>query len=352
MILRSRKGRRGDAAAGPPLGQVAADEAATTEQLLGEIDALGRKNRGTRDPQVERRILTLRHLAGLRLTAASPPDPLEYPPPAFDRLSRDSELPEVAADEPTAELLRAAILRQGCLLVRGFVDPDEGRWLAEEIERAFAAREARLAGESPSDGYYEEFEFDPWSENLEVNRPWIAEAGGLWVADSPRIMFELLDLLEQRGLRRLAAEYLGERPTLSVHKSTLRKAEPTVPGAWHQDGRFMGDTRSLNMWLSLSRCGDEAPGLDLVPRRLDHIVPTGTEGAMHDNDVSPAMVERAAGEAGIIRPIFEPGDMLLFDDLFLHKTGSDPDMPRPRYAVESWFFAPSSFPGDYLPLAF
>ena len=42
---------------------------------------------------------------------------------------------------------------------------------------------------------------------------------------------------------------------------------------------------------------------------------------------------------------------MLFDDLFLHKTGSDPEMPKPRYAVENWFFAPSSFPRDYLPLA-
>ena len=61
--------------------------------------------------------------------------------------------------------------------------------------------------------------------------------------------------------------YLGEPPLLSVHKTTLRKADPSVGGAWHQDGAFMGDVRALNLWLSLSRCGDEAPGLDIVPRR-------------------------------------------------------------------------------------
>ena len=52
-----------------------------------------------------------------------------------------------------------------------------------------------------------------------------------------------------------------------------------------------------------------------------------------------------------MRPIFEPGDALLFDELFLHQTGSDPQMPKPRYAVESWFFGPSAFPGGYSPLA-
>ena len=61
-------------------------------------------------------------------------------------------------------------------------------------------------------------------------------------------------------------------PLITVHKTTLRKADPSVAGAWHQDGKFMGDVRALNLWLSLSRCGDDAPGLDIVPRRLDHHV--------------------------------------------------------------------------------
>ncbi len=58
-----------------------------------------------------------------------------------------------------------------------------------------------------------------------------------------------------------------------------------------------------------------------------------------------------AGDFGILRPNFEPGDALLFDELFPHQTGSDPQMPRPRYAIESWFFGPSAFPSDYAPLA-
>jgi len=31
--------------------------------------------------------------------------------------------------------------------------------------------------------------------------------------------------------------------------------------------------------------------------------------------------------------------------------GSDPEMPKPRYALESWFFGPSAFPNDYSPVA-
>ena len=113
----------------------------------------------------------------------------------------------------------------------------------------------------------------------------------------------------------------------------------------------MGEVNALNVWLSLSRCGDEAPGLDIVARRLDHVVPTGTEGAVFDWSASQAVAEEAAGDAGIARPIFEPGDALLFDELLLHATAAEPDMPNVRYAVESWFFGPSGFPPEYAPLA-
>ena len=41
----------------------------------------------------------------------------------------------------------------------------------------------------------------------------------------------------------------------------------------------------------------------------------------------------------------------LFDELFLHKTGSYPQMPKPRYAIESWFFGRSGFSQEYAPIA-
>jgi hypothetical protein len=147
------------------------------------------------------------------------------------------------------------------------------------------------------------------------------------------------------------AGYLGEPALVSLNKTTLRRAEPSVPGAWHQDGKFMGGVRSLNLWLSLSRCGDESPGLDIVPRRLDRLVTAHTDEAILDYVVSQRVATEVAGDRPIVRPIFEPGDALLFDELFLHKTGSDPSMPKPRFAIENWFFGGSGFPADYAPLA-
>jgi hypothetical protein len=161
----------------------------------------------------------------------------------------------------------------------------------------------------------------------------------------------MMELFRAAGVPRLVAGYLGEEPLWSVQKTTLRKAEPAVGGAWHQDGAFMGQVRSLNLWLALSRCGDEAPGLDIVPRRLDHLVTTQTDEAMLSYQVSQRVAEEAAGDRPIVRPVFEPGDALFFDELFLHQTGSDPAMPKPRFAIENWFFGASGFPAEFAPLA-
>ena len=98
--------------------------------------------------------------------------------------------------------------------------------------------------------------------------------------DAPLLTYEMMEMFRDAGLPTLVRNYLGEPAMISIEKTTLRKAEPTVPGAWHQDGAFMGEVRALNLWLSLSRCGDESPGLDIVPRRLDEFVSTQTEEAV------------------------------------------------------------------------
>jgi hypothetical protein len=245
--------------------------------------------------------------------------------------------------------VRAALLRDGCVLVRGAVDGDEALGFADEIERAFTAREAQKQGGEGEPGYYEEFELDS-APVIKAEREWIG-AGGIWAADSPKLMFGMLEALERYGLNDIISGYLGEVPAISIQKCTMRRVSPDSGSGWHQDGAFLGDVRALNVWLSLSHCGDVAPGLDVVPRRLDEIVETGTEGAAFDWSVAPDVVERVAGSDGVVRPIFEPGDALLFDEMNLHATAVDPSMTKPRYAIESWFFGLSGFPSDYVPIA-
>jgi hypothetical protein len=318
-----------------------------------EIARLTAENEAQRDPQTERRLLKLRHRAGAALGQQGGPAP-EFAEPDFDALP-SGDLPEVTAAELTPGILRAAILKRGALLVRGLVDAEQAAHLVQEMDRAFDARDKRDAGEPRPEGYYEEFGEDPPFKLIE--RSWVTDASGVWLADSPKVMFDVVQTFERTGLRKVATEYLGERPTISVNKCTLRRVPPDIYGGqqvsgWHQDGAFLGEVRALNVWLTLSHCGVDAPGLDVVPRRIDHVVPTGTEGATFDWSVSQAVVEEAAADVAIQRPVFEPGDVMLFDELFLHATAADDEMRNTRYAVESWFFGPSAFPEGYAPMAF
>jgi Phytanoyl-CoA dioxygenase (PhyH) len=318
------------------------------EERFREIDALVEANRANRDPELERQILRLRHHVGIELMSNGTAVP-RWPDIV------DAASPEITPDELTPQRLRASMLRHGYLLIRGLLDPDEAHRIADEIEQAFQAFEAHEAGEPVPPALYEEFKPEPPFRLAQ--RGWVNTASGIWGADSPRVMFSALDAMDRAGLRQLATDYLGERPAISVDKCTLRRVHPDfLPGnnysAWHQDGAFLGDVRALNVWLALSRCGDVAPGLDIVPRRLDFIAETGSEGTAFSWSVSEQVAAEVAGDTGIQRPIFEAGDVMLFDELFLHSTAADPGMTQTRYAVETWFFGPSAFPADYTPLAF
>lgn len=347
-MLTLRRRRHSDGK-GPGLGDDIAPVTGSDAELWAEIERLTEANRRRHSLVRDSTLLRIRNAAGIRRLESAGPDP-RYPEPAFAALPEGKGAPEVSPGDMTPEVLRAAILRDGCLLVRGLVPQAEAVRFARQIDRSFGERERYDAQARYDPCFYEPFAPDP-RVGVDPGRHWIKSGGGVLAVDAPRLCCEMFEMFSRVGLPDLVARYLGEPTLIAVHKSTLRKAEPSVAGAWHQDGKFMGDVRALNLWLSLSRCGDEAPGLDLVPRRIDHHVTTQTDEAWLDHAVSQRVAEEVAGDRPILRPIFEPGDALLFDELFLHKTGSDPAMPKPRFAIENWFFGASSFPVDYAPLA-
>ncbi len=319
---------------------------------LARIDELVSSNRERRDTETERELVAARHAAFGALATDEATEPAA-PAPAQD-LALEQQLPVIAPQALTAEGARAAILAYGCVHVPGLVDPDTAARLADGIDRTFEACDAALEHKEAGrdrEGWYAPFKPGP-GYRLGGGRKWNREGGAIWAADSPRLMFDVLDTFERVGVQKLITDYLGQRPALSMNKSVLRRVSPKTSGAdWHQDGAFLGEgIRSLNVWLTLSHCGDVAPGMDVVPLRLEQIVETGTDGANFDWSVSPAVVEAVAGDAGVVRPIFEAGDALLFDHMFLHRTASDPAMSSDRYAVETWFFAPSAYPDDQVPL--
>jgi hypothetical protein len=328
-----------------------AERLAADAHWLDAIRLLTEANRTRRDPLIEERLVMLRHEAfpslPRRPVATLPADVVREEPPA--------PLAAIHPGDLTIATLRRGLAQHGCVLVRGLVSADRAEQLARGIDRTLDAFDScEAAGSDAASPWYVPFAPQNAGGFAWRRRGWVRASGSLWTADSPRMLFELTELIDETGIGALVEGFLGERPALSANKCTLRRVPVDTNTNWHQDGAFLGrHVRTLNLWLALSPCGTDAPGLDVVPQRFDEILTTGTEGALFDWSVSPDVVERAAGGAdAVLHPEFSPGDALLFDHLFLHRTGVTPGMTRERWAIETWFFAPSSYPDGQIPLAY
>ena len=145
---------------------------ADRSELHDEIERLSASNRDERDLDNERRLLWLRHLAGMH--ALEEAGTADFAAPDNGGLLTAEGLPEFTRADVTPGVLRAAILRDGCVLVRGLIDREAALHFADGIDRAFAERERIQAGDAAPGAYYSEFEPHPDSK-AEFGRPWIQE---------------------------------------------------------------------------------------------------------------------------------------------------------------------------------
>lgn len=311
------------------------------------IDLATAANHTLRAPELERRIMVWR--ANGFPTMDRTRGPSSWPPSFADPFPGLRGVPEIDLSDLSVEVLGGAFQHHGSLLVRGLTTPQQAEYLRVGIDQALNASELVKNGGSPDEigSWYAEM---PLDTSTGAMRGWL---GSVWIADSPRMMYEVLELYKKRGVTRIVSEYLKEPLTLSIGKSTLRRVEPVgPPHDWHQDGAFLGkEVRTVNVWLALSDCGIDAPGIDIVGNRLPGVVQTGSHGAQLHWSVGAGLVDELA-QAGtpIVCPVFKPGDALLFDQLMLHRTAVRPEMDKVRYAIESWFFTPSTFPMEQGPL--
>jgi hypothetical protein len=313
-------------------------------RLLEAAEMLTTAIRLRRDVVQERRLVRLRHRAFALLDRSLPPP--AWPPFVPEDLPGTDGSPIVEAGELTSAVLRNGILRHGCLVVRGLIPAPRVARLCEVIDRAFEAFDATVAGNARPEmaAWFDPFEAMPHADEA---RAWARKAGGIFTADSPRAFFEFLATMQELGIDRLITAYLGERPTLSAEKCMLRKTDPgQFMSNWHQDGAFLGDgIRTVDAWFALSPCGIDAPGMDVLPFRIDRLLTTGEgDNAAFDWTVSAETLISEFPDAQVWRPVFEPGDAIFLDHLSLHRTGAYPGMTKLRYALESWWFASSAYP--------
>lgn len=281
------------------------------------------------------------------------------PHPQARQLSLCEGIPEIGPDELEPDLLDYCLCNHGALIVRGLVAPSTAAELRELCDRVIdrcASALDKPAGELPRGAYY-----DPpdilreimQGAELAYSRGFHNTSGSAMCVEAPAVAEALLRFYNELGLYELLHSYLGEEPCLSAKKWVLRRSVlPVSPAGWHQDGAFMGtDISSVNLWLPLSRCGGDtgAPGLDLIPARLNQIV--SAEDAYFGWSVAPDTVDREFAGQSAVAPVFDAGDALFFDHYCLHRTQFREHLDQTRYALETWFFGSQSFPRNQVPLA-
>jgi hypothetical protein len=313
-----------------------------------ELNALQASNRRQLDTQTERKLVRLRNsMFAQREKRVIESFPIVNGAPDGTRVG----LPVLTRAELNIDRLRDAMVAYGVVHIKGLLDQTQVETMRKVVDSAMDAQERAHNG-APVEETVPWFEPTEWLVGGPMARAFVRNDSAVLAADSPRGLFHLLEVYYQAGIDKLVGEYFGERPALSSEKTTLRRATPApLCGEWHQDGRFLGsDIRSLNLWVALSSCPADGPGgppvtpaLELVAQRLHRIVQTGTEDATFDWTVADNLVQREfVGK--VVRPQFAAGDALFFDHFSLHRTWRCAGMLNPRYALESWFFAPSKYP--------
>jgi hypothetical protein len=302
------------------------------------LEELSARSRAAAGGDVARELLRARRAAfedAVRLPAAQPLPHADSDFPVDPRVG----LP-VVHGTPTASDVRRAIDGHGSLVVRGLIGKDRAKELRETARDALAARQTAAAGGTVDPSWFTEFE--PIAD--ENARQFTSEAG-MFTADSPRGHFLMVEALRESGIVDVASTVLGARPAVSVEKCVFRRVDPGVYATYHQDGAFLGERiETLDVWIALTRCGRTASALEIFPRRVDRVLPTG---GFFDWDLSDETVNRAYPGVAPVRPEFEEGDALIFDQLCVHRTSSSPEMNATRFALECWLFAPASVPPKY-----
>lgn len=314
------------------------------------IDRLSTQVRAAPSADIEICLMAMRHRGFFHVQ--HPQGAPHWPPVAQASPFAPGVIPSVEKDHLSASMLAQGIQGHGALIVRGLLSSAQISTMTAAIDSAIKAADVEPdSRDEEQQAWFTPLQPCPEGGEQKIARKWVRDGGGVLAADSPRGFFKLIETLGQSGVLPVLADYLGETPALSVKKTTLRRVSPKSNSGWHQDGAFLGqDIRTVNLWIALTDCGVDAPSMDMVPTRLPGIVPAGNGEASFSWSVDDAAVLAAAGDTPPVRLHFKAGDAILFDERNLHRTAVDPGMTQERYAIEAWFFAPSCYPLNQLPL--
>jgi DNA-binding SARP family transcriptional activator len=167
-------------------------------------------------------------------------------------------------------------------------------------------------------------------------RAWTDDIAACLTADGGRLPAKaceaLMAELRQKGLLKAAHHYLGE---FYWHPDSFARAMGAAYyAAWHQDGRTSNSpSRYCTYWLALDACGLERPGLELVTYPFRSFCPAGPAKAPRA-PYDWSMIEDLIIPETRFAPVFEPGDLLIFNKYIPHGTQIVSGAPGTRRSID------------------
>jgi hypothetical protein len=143
---------------------------------------------------------------------------------------------------------------------------------------------------------------------------------------------------------RLFRRLFGDEVAFPLRLCTIRWHAPPfedTPVPLHQDVGFIGPAFPVvNCWLTFTRAGGDAAGLEIEPVKLASELPKHGDPRRAANinfwsiEIDPQAAAERLTSAERLRPLLDPGDAVLFDQFTPHRTWAEPSMTEPRVSVE------------------
>jgi hypothetical protein len=246
--------------------------------------------------------------------------------------------PEFRADDPPA-LIADAVHRFGCALVRGLFPPAlAARW-RERATRNFALLDLLKPDSQASDldvGFLDESPREVEVEGRGIKTPvaiWSAIDAGFYAQNPGFFQHSVLHQVAASALVPVLRAVFDGPIAFSHDASRVRRHAPAIAHQrlhLHQDAASAdyGDRLVVTCWTPFMDCGEDAPGLQVYPRRLDTLLPTKrAKWHAREDALQPF-------KADMWKPVFAAGDALLFTATTLHGTHLTDDMHAWRYSLD------------------
>lgn len=231
---------------------------------------------------------------------------------------RNGDFDVNAIEASTAAEIIKSIETRGFAIKRGLLPPLTAAHLCDNARGVYAECEA-TAGEHPL------------MANRDYNTVKIEALDAVGGSQ-----FNAIQLLMNTVLREVYDRTIGKNWIVSLDESPVFKANAgklprTVPTHWHQDACVNPYPTAL-VWIALSECGTDAPGLKLACKSVGEPIPLFLVEHGPDKPKEKYIRDRLGDVIGI--PTFNPGDALFFNHLSIHGTYVTRDMTRDRISFK------------------